>query len=254
MTLTHLMLSFVLAYLSCAAVTAQQPSPQPSPSPTPTKDSYIRRNSIGYKDSPTHTPNRISFQTRHISSWVGERFIFMPQQTSLQRFGYQLIHPIDDESGKLPYEDYVGKIAKVLAVAPSKHKIEGVWEVYMQIEETGEKLTGQAFLETLGGLANLQDVDDARAKYLGKTLRFTGQLLQRYNAVTDKVEYLSVPKNSPVKVTDIVVSWNNEAPLRFVVQTSTGEEGYVDVNMSGTNISKILREFHRFNDAFILQN
>ncbi len=254
MNLTHLMSSVILLCLCCAASIAQQASPQPSPSATPSPDSYLRRNSIGYKDSPVNTSNRLPFKTRHISEWVGERFIFMPRQTSLQRFGYQLIEPIDEKFGKLSYEDYVGKIVKVLAIAPSKFKIEGVWEVFLEVEGTGEKLRAEAYSDSIMGLANLQDIDDARSKYLGKTLRYSGGVLSRYNAITDKVEYFSVPKNTLVKVTDIVISWDDTAPIRFVVQTPTGDEGFIDVNMSGTNISKRLREFRRFNDTFVLEN
>lgn len=103
-----------------------------------------------------------------------------------------MIHPIDDDFGKLPYEDYVGKIVKVLAVAPSKYKIEGVWEVYLQVEGTGEKLRADAYSDSVDGLANVQDIDDARAKYLGKTLRYSDSTLIRYNAITDKTEYFLV--------------------------------------------------------------
>jgi hypothetical protein len=232
---------------------AQQPTPQPSPSATPSKDSYIRRNSIGYKDSPTDVSNRIPFRTRDISELVGERFIFMPKQTSLQEYGYQF-YEIFNKSVSLPYQDYVGKIVKVLAVTPSKHKIEELWEVYLQVEGTDEKLMADAYRETIKDLANLQDIDDARAQYLGKTLRYTKSALGRYNAVTDKRDLFFIPRDSLVKVTAIVASWDESAPVRFVVKTPTGKEGFVDVNMSGTNIPKTLREFNRFNNTFALPN
>jgi hypothetical protein len=254
MTFRRIILPIALICVCYAIGSAQQPSPTPIPSPTPSSDSYIRRNSIGYKDSPRSTSNRIPFQTRSISAWVGERFIFMPRKASFQRYGYQLINPIDDEFGKLPYQDYVGKIAKVLAVAPSKFKIEGFWEVFLEVEGTGQKLRAEAYGESVEGLANLQDIDDARTKYLGKKVQYNGQILSRYNAVTDKVEFFTIPKNMLVDVTDVIVSWEQTAPVRFVVQTSKGEEGFIDVNMSGTNISKVLQKFHQFNDTFIARN
>lgn len=241
--------------VGCEFGIGQQLPAQPAASPTPKHNPYVRNGSIGFKDVP---PNgiRLPFQTRHISEFVGERFIFMPLRTMFQSYGYQSIDFDAEGLGHLPYQDYVGKIAKVVSVTQDKD-IEGIWVVQMVIEGIDERLTAKAFTGILRNMANLQDIDDARTMYLGKTLRFVkgsgnNRSLTRFNASTDKIEYYWVPQTTLVKVIDIVASWETEAPVRFILQTPDGGEGFIDVNMSGTNISPSLRKFSQFRNTFEL--
>ena len=40
----------------------------------------------------------------------------------------------------------------------------------------------------------------------------------------------------------------------FWVQTSSGKEGFVDINLSGTNVSDILRDNSKFEDSVLTQD
>ena len=201
--------------------------------------------------SPALAQNKAAFQTRPITEWVGERFVFMPRQPSLGRYGYLFVYRIDRIAEEIAYDDYVGKIAKVSAVSPGVNGAQGVWKVYLQIEGTEEKLFADAFDRVIEDLAYWRDIEDARAKYLGKTLRVREPQLKTHNLISGKIESFTVPKDSPVKVIDVAVSWNRKAPVRFTVETSQKKTGFADVSMSGTNLEESLREDNRFNSKFV---
>jgi hypothetical protein len=46
---------------------------------------------------------------------------------------------------------------------------------------------------------------------------------------------VKIKKYSAMKVIDIVAGWHGAAPIRFILQTSEGSTGFVDINPSGTN-------------------
>lgn len=186
-----------------------------------------------------------AFVTQPINEWVGLRFIFLPQRRTFQKFGYQSVHK-PGENGSLPYEKYQGRIAKVTKVMPFEygHRVELV------IEDTQEKIIADAFGDTVNGIAPLKDLQNARAKYRGKTL-WTREILNTYNEELDEEGVSISSRYIAVKVVDVVPAWESHQPVRFKLRTESGWEVYLDVHMSDTNVADTLKKYHRFSTAFL---
>lgn len=204
---------------------------------------YIREGSIGKNTTPDVIKND-SFPFRPISSWIGERFIFLPRSKSTQKYGYQSF------KGSPSYDKYVGRIAKVISVKERT----GLWDINFEMEDNGHKLTATAYTESIDDIAPVADIDSARSKWLGKTLWLVKNKLDTYNEDIEEFGSVKLKKYSPVKVIDIVCGWYNHIPVRFILKTSTGEEGFEDINLSGTNVSAILRDNGKFEDYFFTQD
>lgn len=202
--------------------------------------------------SPSLHYQESEIRTIPITEWVGERFIFLGRDPSLQHYGYLAIYPANQVIGSLPYKDYVGKIVKITNVSPTSTRVSGAYNVEMTVEETGERLRALAVGGGVDGLGSVRDIEYARALYIGKTLWRDAGSLQRFDERSGQVSFISVDPFETLKVIAVMPGWHNEAPVRIVVRTSSGIEGFVDVNVSGTNIPNILRNSHRFENQFRL--
>ena len=189
-----------------------------------------------------------SFPTRPVIKWVGERLVFLPIETA-QEYGYMSVFSTKDRSvDYLPYREYIGRMAEVTKVEPSAYDIELV------LEDTGEKVYGRVSHGVIKDMALVADIENARALYVGKTL-WTEETVHTCTA-DDYIERrgeeeLNTPLGFfPVKVINVVAGWDVEKPVRFVVQLPSGKEGYIDVQMSETNISESLMYRKRFEEVF----
>jgi len=213
------------------------------------QNSYIHKESIGKSTTPS-VIKKEAFAFYPISSWVGKRFIFLPSPKSLQKSGYQSFKGGDGEYGHPSYNKYVGRIAKVVSV----NKEQSLYNVQFVMEDDGHRLTATAYSENIWDIALIADIDNARSKWLDKTLWYAGNKLVTYNEDTEKFGSVNVKKYLPVKVTDIVLGWFEHQPIRFILQTSSGKEGFRDINLSGTNTSNRLRDNVRFKDYFLTKD
>jgi hypothetical protein len=187
------------------------------------------------------------FPTIEPPDWKGVRFTFLPQQKMFQQYGYQSFHLPTDPRHSLPYAKYVGKVAVVTGVSTFQYG----WIVTMAVEGTGEKIIAEVYTGTLNAVAPAQDVENARRLYKGKTL-WTRHHLTTYNEELDQTGVASISHYVPVKVVDVVPGWEASEPVRFVVSTEAGFDGFIDVHMSDTNISDSLRQYNRFENIFLL--
>ncbi len=200
----------------------------------------------GREEAESLNPN--SFPTRPVIKWVGERLVFLPIETC-QEYGYMSVHSAKEKSvNYLPYREYVGRIAKVTKVEPSAYDIELV------LEDTGEKVYGTVSYGVIKDMALVADIENARALYVGKTL-WTEETVHTctergYIERTGEVELKTPLGFFPVKVIDVVAGWDAEKPVRFIVRLPSGEEGYIDMQMSETNISEKLTYKTRFEEVF----
>lgn len=187
-----------------------------------------------------------TFMTRPINEWVGLRFVFLPQRKMFQKYGYQSLHKPGEIGKSLPYDAYKNRIGLVTKVTPSPygHYVE------LALDRTQEKVIAEASGDTVTGLGPLDDLEKARSKYKGKTL-WTRTTLNTYNEELDE-EGVSIPsKYIAVKVIDVVPAWDAHQPVRFLLQTESGWEVFLDVHMSDTNVSDKLREHNRFSSVFL---
>jgi hypothetical protein len=220
---------------------------KPSEDEPPPDDSQASTQSIDRRvEATSHHQN--SFPTRPVVKWIGERFVFLPIETA-QEYGYMSVFSTEDKSvNYLPYREYVGRVAKVIRVEPSAYDIELV------LEDTGEKVYGTVSHGVIKDMALVADIENARALYVGKTL-WTEETVhtctaQGYIERTGEEELNTPLGFFPVRVINVVAGWDAEKPVRFVVQLPSGKEGYIDVQMSDTNISESLSYRTRFEEVF----
>jgi len=223
------------------------------PSAAPAPQSYIRTRAIGKPESDASKqasahPTGKEFVTLEPAEWVGERVLFVPRSLSTRHYGYQMMHPANNQNQfSLPYDDYVGKTAIIKKVTKGDIKD----DVELVLEGSGEQLVADCFLGSLHGLIFLRDIDLAREKYLGKTL----WLHHKEEMLTEDADGEStggVPNKrfAKVVVKEIVTGRFEEASVRFIVETADGKEGFVDVQLSGTNVSNTLRDEGMFVKKF----
>lgn len=193
---------------------------------------------------------RESSSFRPISSWVGESFVFLPKQTALQRFGYRDFQ-VGDELYESPnYNEYVGRIATVVSV----QKVCDSWDVQFEMQDNGQRVTAAAWRGGIDGVAPVADIDAARDRWLGKTLWYKKTWIDTYNEDTGEVCSVHLRKNSQVKVIDIGAGWKHSTPVRFILQTAAGKQGYVDMTWTGTNCDDYERRYcDTFESLFFAQ-
>ena len=229
---------------------------------------YVRKGSIGEKKEEKPVTNE-PFATLPIEQWLNQRFIFMPRTRQFQKFGYDGFAVVKiDKKGKakydlplasqLPYDKYVGRIAKVTAVNKVKpeYSVLERLQIEFTLEDTGEKLIYEAsgYDKTVRGISPVNVLDAARQQYLGKTLWIVDSAVYTYDDATGEKNFVKVRRYSPVKVTDIVVGTENNAPVRFILQTEDGKQGYIDVALSGTNAESLELSYHKFEDELLTED
>ena len=217
---------------------------------------YVSTGSVGSTQNssafatPTYDASR-PFLTLQPSQWIGKRFIFLFAPKETRQWAYSDFQPA------LDYRQYVGRIARVDAIdGPDYGSADHPSSVHLTLEDNGEKLSTRCLCPrtsvVLGGMALVDEIDQARRAYNGHTLwlSFNSPTIETYDAAADESHSITVPKYSAVTVKDIVGGSSSSAPLRFILRTSDGTEGYVDVNLSNTNQGTTSHLYH-FEDKFL---
>jgi len=194
-----------------------------------------------------------------LNNWIGEKVIFLPKSKSLQRYGYKIYNSKKDlYRDPISYDILVGKIATIKSIDQNNEKGIITFEL-----SNGEKYYTAIFGNTVDDVVLLNDLKVARDKFLGKTIWYTGgsryhgssRILMTYNEETGKLkEEIFVSSVEPLKVINVVASWDHTRPIRFVMETKDGNIGFVDINFTGNNTSPTLRHRSRFNDTFSTVN
>ena len=211
---------------------------------------YIREGSIGKQKEQTETSPKDPLSFRPIEKWVGEKFIFLPKSKSSKEYGY-LHFNVGGWKGRFDhpnYEECVGRIGTITKVSDSFFE-----KITIQMDDNGQIYTGQGN-DSIGDIAPVADIDYARNKWLGKILWYAREEISTYNETTGEFGSIRLKIYSPVKVVDVVAGWSAHTPVRFILQTPSGEEGFIDVNLSGTNVSYILIDCNRFEEFFFTED
>ena len=200
---------------------------------------YVRDGSIGKaKEEAPVNNNWPRYKYLPISEWRGKRVIFLPEPGSLRKYGYQSFTGGSGQFGNPTYEEAAGKIGTIVAMEPGQFP-----KVTVEMEESKRRYVGTVYTETPTGIAFLDEIDQARKDLIGKTFWILSSELVTYDEASEKYGSVKVKKFSPVTVVDVVVGWRNEEPIRLILKSESGDEGYLDVNISGTNGSKMLVGF-----------
>ncbi|MDQ3283546.1 MAG: hypothetical protein M3Q69_19260 [Acidobacteriota bacterium] len=180
----------------------------------------VQQGSVGpNKAAPTA---KAATDLRMPTEWAGERFIVLPSLKKNRHYGTPTAEYIDDASeGKtFTIEQFDTNTGVIVFKDP----------------HTGKRALASFEDGAVPGIAPVRDIEYAREKWMGKTLWLKTAALQTYDAEKDELGVFAVAKLTPVTVTNIVAGFSNRAPVRFVVKTAAGDSGFVDVNLSNTNV------------------
>ena len=183
---------------------------------------------------------------RPIMTWQDQRFIFLSSPKASSDTPYQ------DYTGKRVRKDYAGRIAKVVNISD----FSGRQHLDLEMEDNGEKLRARTSpnRESLEGLLLIADLEQARQRWEGQTLWSRQMRLSTYDETTDGLGSLAIKRYAALKVVSVTPGWDNATPLRFTLETADGKRGFMDVNLSGTNVPPELRQLSRFEDQFLTED
>jgi TonB family protein len=208
---------------------------------------YVRNGSIGNVPVETPVNNWSQFKYIPFDEWLGKRVIFLPKPAGLRQFGYQFFQGGSGQFGLPTYAEAAGKIGRIVAVEGGQFP-----KVVIELEGPGPRYVGTVYSGTLSDIAFLDEIDQARKELTGKTLWTLGSELGTYDETSGSFGSVKVKKFSPLKVVDVVVGWFSDNPIRLILRSETGEEGYVDVSISGTNSGKQLASLSHIDKSFSL--
>src|SRR5687767_7492768 len=102
------------------------------------------------------------FPYHPIGSWVGKRFIFLPKPKGSESGTYE------DFSRLVTHQKYAGRVARVVSANDSGASA----FIEFQMEDDGERLRvfTVANKESVRGMALLDDIENARKQWAGKTV------------------------------------------------------------------------------------
>ena len=181
-----------------------------------------------------------------LDGWVGRRFVFLPGPKASENEIY------DDFSGRLNRRQYQGRVAKVTGASDFSGRV----HLELEMEDTRERLRARTLpnKESVKGIALIDDLDNARSQWAGKTLWCREPRLSTYDERNDQLGALAVKRYSPLKVVDIVSGWDEEKPARFLLETADGKRGFLDLNLSGTNVFKEVRHLYHMEHYFLAED
>jgi hypothetical protein len=204
-----------------------------------------RQNITPEKKSDTKTVEAAPtlFPYHPIGSWVGKRFIFLPRPKSAESGTYE------DFNRAITHQKYAGRVARVITANDSGASS----YLEFEMEDDGEKLRlfTMAGKESVRGMAPVDDIENARKQWAGKSLWSKMLMISSYDEQSGAITTTPVKKFGPLKVVDVVPGWDEEKPVRFKLETPDGKQGFVDLNMSGTNVRKEVRLQSRFEDHLL---
>jgi hypothetical protein len=186
------------------------------------------------------------FTYHPIGSCVGKRFIFLPKPKGSESGTYE------DFSRLVTHQKYAGRVARVVTANDSGASA----FIEFQMEDDGERLRvfTVANKESVRGMAFLDDIENARKQWAGKTVWGKMLMISCYDEQSGAITMTAVKKFGPLKVVDVVPGWDEEKPARFKLETPDGKQGFVDLNLSGTNVQKEVRNLSRFEDHLLPEN
>lgn len=186
------------------------------------------------------------FPYQPIGSWAGKRFIFLPKPKGAESGTYEdFIRPIT-------HQKYAGRVARVVSADNSGASA----YIEFEMEDDGEKLRvfTVANKESVRGMALVDDIENARKQWAGKTVWSKMLMISSYDEQSGAVTMTPVKKFEPLKVVEIVPGWDEEKPARFKLETHDGKQGFVDLNLSETNVRKEARHLSRFENHLLAED
>ncbi|HEX5081378.1 MAG TPA: hypothetical protein VFY40_04995, partial [Blastocatellia bacterium] len=187
--IARIVLQFALVLICCVAALAQ---PDKRQNITPEKKT---------DPQPVEAAPAL-FPYQPIGSWVGKRFIFLPKPKGSESGTYE------DFNRSVTHKKYSGRVARVISANDSGRSA----FIELEMEDDGEKLRvfTVANKESVRGMALLDDIENARKQWAGKTLWSKLLMISSYDEESGAVTMTRVKKFGPLKVVDVVPGWDEE--------------------------------------------
>jgi len=171
---------------------------------------------------------------RPVESWTGEKLVFHTKPVNLRGYDYINLSRAGSGGEEHPtYQECVGRIGTVTDVEARE---DGAYLVCLKMEDDGTVFTALVEHGYIEGLVSMGDVESAGDEFTGKRFWYLRENILSYNEDTNYYEPIYAPRYSALEVIRVEPGWSNNTPVRLVLGTSDGEEGYVEVNLSGTNV------------------
>jgi len=244
------------------------------------ENSYVHTESIGASNLVKCPTEPLTFLP--IDCWVGKKIVFLPKRMSSQEHGYFDLQKVEVAGAEsvvsqkpkkkrrtpkkpaapqppiprgVPYAEVVGQVGTIVEIQENPMGVGMVARQAIVDIEGGKRYSSRvnglfAGEESIPDTVFVEDLEAAKEKWLGKTLWFKSRRAMTYDANTDKIGFFEVENYSPVEIVEIVAGWYTQSPIRFIFRTTGDAVGFIDVNLSGTNISTILRDNSLFDQYF----
>lgn len=198
-----------------------------------------RIDALPYQDLPLKAPAALP-----MAKWTGQKFMFLPMEREepSEAPSFKLGEDPEAMDGA-PYESLVGRIGTITKAGPGF--------VVLKLDDDGTLLRGTPGPDgNLPELAPAVDLYLARKLYTGKILWPKDPLLDRYTRARGADAVVKIGPGMPALVRGVFPAENAANPVRLVLETADGRQGYLDMALSGTNAPTEGRTVYRFNDLF----
>ena len=179
--ITRIALQFTLVTIFSVVALAQ---PETRQNITPEKKSESKPVEAAPTPFPYHP----------IGSWVGKRFIFLPKPKGSESGTYE------DFSRSVTHQKYAGRVARVVSANDSGASA----YIEFEMEDDGERLRvfTVANKESVRGMALLDDIENARKQWAGKTVWGKMLMISSYDEQSGAITMTAVKKFGPLKVVE----------------------------------------------------
>jgi hypothetical protein len=117
--------------------------------------------------------------------------------------------------------------------------------VYVEFAtQSGETLRAAAVNGSVRGVAPLRDLEYAKSAWVNQSLWLIEPSVATYDPgalAGTPVKSRNLGRTAHVVVKNVVPGAQTSAPVRMIVQADDGRMGYVDVRVTDTNVSRLLR-------------
>jgi hypothetical protein len=190
-----------------------------------------------------------------ITEWVGHKFIFMPTFSEYeQNQGYVIKKSPTSNISYIPYKQYLGKFITVYKVEKQPGSFSSSYNVYFQVDATGERMITTTLLSNVKGLMLKRDYDYAVKEFTGKDLWLKSNEATSLDPNADDFGSIRVKNLQKVTVTKIALADSESWPIRFFLKNSEGQQFSKVAKISGTNSDSTSRESYKFNNVFFTED
>jgi len=213
------------------------------------QNKYIKSSSIGTvkKKAPENKKLHGPVNFRELSEMIGEQFVVMPKGKHIQSYGYQHLYKASASSmtDNLSYKEGLGMVLKLV-------EFDGVHGVFQ--DSLGNRFRSTAYSQQFADMAPIRDLEEAEKLFLHKFLWVKDFNLSTFDEKTQETGEVPNVRLTRVSVEGIQLGTEENQPVRFILKTTGGKYGFLDVNISGSNLGYKYRDFYSFNNTFWTYN